>query len=149
MQSSIKSLKSLLGIAEIHQQITEAAILEEDAYDLINRFIEQQVTQQEESRKKAEIEARKASEDHEQKRKEAEQKGESASVVYEPIKPAVPPKAAEPAPKKIVSLDTSSLMRDVNQSGVIETEQDIDTYLNALRDKLSKLVAANNKVRIK
>jgi hypothetical protein len=149
LQSSIKSLKNLLGIAEIHQQITEAAILEEDAYDLINKFIEQQVAQQEENRQKAEIEAKKASEEQEKKRKEAEKKGEPASVVYEPIKPAVPPKAAEPAPKKIVSVDTSSVMRDVNQSGVIETEQDIENYLNALRDKLSTLVANNNKVRIK
>ena len=156
LQSSIKSLKNLLGIAEIHQQITEAAILEEDAYDLINTFIEQQVAQQEENRKKAEIEARKASEEQEQKRKEAEQKSGTGSVNYElaePTVPAVAPKAAEPISKviakKIVSVDTSSVMRDVNQSGVIETEQDIDNYLNALRDKLSTLVAANNKVRIK
>ena len=133
LQSSIKSLKALLGIAEIHQQITEAAILEEDAYDLINTFIEQQVAQQEENRKKAETEAKRVNEEQEQKRKEAEKKGEPASVVYEPIVPAVPPKPAEPAPKKIVSVDTSSVMRDVNQSGVIETEQDIDNYLNALR----------------
>ncbi len=149
LQSLIKSLKALPSIAEIHQQITEADSLEEDAYDLINRFIEQQ----EENRKKAEIEAKKASKEQEQKQKHAEQKGEPASVVHEPTtgltQGAVPPRAYEPAPKKIVSVDTCSVMRDVNQSGVIETEQDINTYLNALRDKLSTLVANNNKVRIK
>jgi hypothetical protein len=153
LQVALKRLASLQGIAEILQEQADSINLEDDAHELINRYIEQKIEQQETARIQSIKQAEQyAEQEAKSKREEAKQKGETAgvaSVVYEPIKPAVPPKAAEPAPKKIVSVDTSSVMRDVNQSGVIETEQDIDTYLNALRDKLSTLVAANNKVRIK
>lgn len=145
LQSSLKRLSDLQGIAEIHQEITEAASLEEDAYELINRYIEQ------EDKKRAQAEAEKA------KALTAGTGVDNSTssgntlggVDYPAIEPSQPPKVAMPTAKKIVSVDTSSVMRDVNQSGVIETEQDIDIYLNALRDKLSTLVAANNKVRIK
>ena len=65
-----------------------------------------------------------------------------------------PQQVAEPAvntpiPKKIVSIDTASIILDVNATGVIETEQDIDVYLAALKEKLTSLVNSNNKVRIR
>jgi len=142
LQSALKRLSDLQGIAEIHQEITEAASLEEDAYDRINQYIELE-------------EKRRAQAEKEKPISPADTKPSSGTdtggVDYPPIEPSQPPKVASPIPaaKKIVSVDTSSVMRDVNQTGVIETEQDIDTYLNALRDKLSTLVSANNKVRIK
>ena len=146
LQLALQNIDGLQGIAEILQEQADSINLEDAAHELINRFIEEKIEQQKAARvqaiKQVELEAKR-------KQEEAEKKGEPVPVVYEPTKPIEPPKAAEPAPKKIVSVDSSSVMRDVNQSGVIETEQDIDTYLNALRDKLSKLVAANNKVRIK
>ena len=40
-------------------------------------------------------------------------------------------------------------MQEVNSAGVIETEQDIDAYLSALKTKLTDLVNSNNKVRFK
>jgi len=146
LQLALQNIDGLQGIAEILQEQADSINLEDAAHELINRFIEEKIEQQKAARvqaiKQVELEAKR-------KQEEAEKKGEPVPVVYEPTKPIEPPKAAEPAPKKIVSVDTSSVMRDVNQSGVIETEQDIDTYLNALRDKLCTLVAANNKVRIK
>jgi len=140
LQSSLKRLSDLQGIAEIHQEITEAASLEEDAYELINQYIEL------EEKRRAQAEKEKPISPTDTKPSSGTNTG---GVDYPAIEPTQPPKVATPTAKKIVSVDTSSVMRDVNQSGVIETEQDIDTYLNALRDKLSTLVAANNKVRIK
>jgi len=40
-------------------------------------------------------------------------------------------------------------MREVNSAGIIETEDDINNYLAALKGKLTALVSSNNKVRIK
>ncbi|MFK5947668.1 MAG: BREX system P-loop protein BrxC [Methylococcales bacterium] len=147
LQRSFKRLSNLQGIAEIHQEITEAASLEDDAYELINQYIEQEDKKHAQAEK---VNALNAKNDT----------GTSSSTSHDPIvggvdypinEPLEPQKVASPKPiaKKIVSVDTCSVMRDVNQTGIIETEQDIDTYLNALRDKLSTLVAANNKVRIK
>ncbi|AWB59509.1 BREX system P-loop protein BrxC [Colwellia sp. Arc7-D] len=142
LQLALKNLDGLQGIAEILQEQAESIHLLENAHDLINQYIGQQEAARLQAIKQAEIEARR-------KQQEAEQQSGTGSVDYEPTKPPVPPKAAEPIPKKIISVDTSSLLREVNLAGVIETEQDIDKYINALRDKLSTLVANNNKVRIK
>ena len=139
LQNAKKRVEKLQGIAEIHQEITEAAALEEDAYELINKFIEQQQALAEQ-----------------QAREEAEKAANSISGADKNLKDndyertvSKPKHAAEIAPKKIVSIDTSSIMREVNRAGVIETEQDIEDYLSALKTKLSALVNSNNKVRIK
>jgi hypothetical protein len=136
LQNAKKRIETLQGVAEIHQEITEAASLEEDAYDLINKFIEEQQAQM---AKKAKEEAERAS---------IQGNSTDGNVDYEPTS-TKPQKVAEPAPKKIVSIDTSSVMREVNSMGVIETEQDIDSYLSALKGKLTALINSNNKVRIK
>jgi hypothetical protein len=144
LQNAKKRVETLHGIAEIHQEITEAATLEDDAYNLINKYIERQEV----------LLAKKAAEDAEIAAKQAEEqaakKGNDGNNVYHPPE-NIPRQVAEPklAPKKIVSIDTSSVMRDVNSSGMIETEQDINAYLSALKNKLITLVNNNNKVRIK
>ena len=142
LQNAKKRVDTLLGIAEIHQEITEAAALEEDAYELINKFIEQQQALAEQKAKEEAEKATKAGASGSGEDKGSEGNG------YESTK-TEPQKAAEPAPKKILSIDTSSIMREVNSAGVIETEQDIDNYLSALKAKLTTLVNSNNKVRIK
>jgi len=142
LQNAKKRVDTLQGIAEIHQEITEAATLEEDAYELINKFIEQQQALAEQKAKEAAQKAKQAPES-------ASASGiDSESGDYKPTK-SEPKKVAEPAPKKIVSVDTSSVMREVNATGVIETEQDIEDYLSALKTKLATLVNSNNKVRIR
>ncbi len=139
LQNAKKRVEKLQGIAEIHQEITEAAALEEDAYELINKFIEQQQALAEQQ---AREEAEKAA--------NAISGSDKNSKVNDYERTVSKPKhAAEIAPKKIVSIDTSSIMREVNSTGVIETEQDIEDYLSALKTKLSALVNSNNKVRIK
>ena len=143
LQLALQRIDTLQGIAEIHQEISEAANLEDDAHDLINQYIEQQEVLRAKEAKQAEIEANK------QKEETEPQDSSVSSVDYKQTTSFAIAKVATPTAKKIISIDTGTLMRDVNQSGVIETEHDIDIYLNALRDKLSTLVAANNKVRIK
>ncbi|MCK8136731.1 BREX system P-loop protein BrxC [Pseudoalteromonas sp. 2CM28B] len=142
LQNAKKRVDTLQGIAEIHQEITEAATLEEDAYELINKFIEQQQALAEQKAKEVAQKAKQAPES-------VSASGiDSESGDYKPTK-SEPKKVAEPAPKKIVSIDTSSVMREVNSAGIIETEDDINNYLAALKGKLTALVSSNNKVRIK
>lgn len=136
LQLSLKRIDDLSGIAEIAQEQADTIAFEEEAHELINTFIEEQQVLAE---KKAKEEAEKAI--------KTDESG-TGSVDYEPTQ-TEPKKVAEPAPKKIVTVDTSSLMREVKSAGVIETEQDIDDYLSALKAKLTKLVNSNNKVRIK
>ena len=152
LQLALQRLDGLTGIAEILQEQADAINLEEDAYDLINKFIEEQ--QAEMARKAKEEAERAASQAAAGSQSSTGSKGSDVtSVDYEPTT-TQPPKVAEPAPKKllpkkIVSIDTSSVMREVNSAGIIETESDIDNYLAALKNKLTVLVNNNNKVRIK
>ena len=145
LQSSIKRLDGYTGIAEILQEQADSVALEEEAYELINTYIEQQhALALAEAKTKAEKEAA-------QKAEAEKNKGNGVPYEPEPIEPAVIAEqpVQKPVPKKIVSIDTSSLMSKVSSSGVIESQEDIDIYLSALRDELSALVLANNKVRIK
>ena len=139
LQNAKKRVEKLQGIAEIHQEITEAAALEEDAYELINKFIEQQQAL-------AEQQAREAAEKAANPISGADKNSKDNDYEMTVSKPK---HAAEIAPKKIVSIDTSSIVREVNSTGVIETEQDIEDYLSALKTKLTALVNSNNKIRIK
>jgi hypothetical protein len=147
LQLALQRLDGLTGIAEILQEQADAINLEEDAYDLINKFIEEQQAKM--ARKAKEEAERAASQAAAGSQNTGDTKGSDVtSVDYEPTT-TQPPKVAEPAPKKIVSIDTSSVMREVNSAGIIETEGDIDNYLTALKNKLTVLVNNNNKVRIK
>jgi hypothetical protein len=138
LQLALKRLDELAGVAEILQEQADSINLEEDAYDLINKHIEEQQALIE---KKAQEEAAKA-------KNQPEQSKDGSKSDYTPT-PSVPEGVTEPTPKKIVSIDTASVMRDVNSAGIIETEQDIYNYLAALKGKLTALVNSNNKVRIK
>jgi len=152
LQLALQRLDGLTGIAEILQEQADAINLEEDAYELINKFIEEQ--QAEMARKAKEEAERAAPQAAAASQNTGDNKGSDVTNVdYEPTK-TQPPKVAEPAPKKllpkkIVSIDTLSVMREVNSAGIIETEGDIDNYLAALKNKLTVLVNSNNKVRIK
>jgi hypothetical protein len=129
LQNAKKRIETLQGIGEIHQEITDVATLEEDAYELINKYIEEQralrVIKAKEDAEKAATQAR-------------ELTAEAGGLDDANYKPPVIQfnHMAETSPKKIVSVDTSSVRREVNSSGIIETEQDIDNYLAALKSKL-------------
>ncbi|CCQ10850.1 ATPase-like protein [Pseudoalteromonas luteoviolacea B = ATCC 29581] len=147
LQLALQRLDGLSGIAEILQEQADSINLEEDAYDLINKHIEDQQALAAKQPKEA------ASNSTSDSSAASGSTTNTGSGGYE--SPSTEPQqVAEPAvntpiPKKIVSIDTASIIRDVNATGVIETEQDIDTYLAALKEKLTSLVNSNNKVRIR
>lgn len=131
LQNAIKRLDKLQGIAEILQEQAEARTLEEDAYDAINTFIEEQSAKQ--NLPKVSYPAT----------------GTGNAGGEHQEHPKVTEPAVVPAPKKMVTIDTATIVRKVNGSGILETEQDIEAYLVALKAELIGLVASNHKVRIK
>ncbi|GHE78347.1 BREX system P-loop protein BrxC [Thalassotalea profundi] len=145
LQLALQRLDGLSGIAEILQEQADSINLEEDAYDLINKHIEAQQALAAKQAKEVVSESGTNS--------SFTSTSDTSNGGYEPST-TEPQQVAEPAvntpiPKKIVSIDTASIIRDVNATGVIETEQDIDVYLAALKEKLTSLVNSNNKVRIR
>lgn len=131
-QLALQRLDKSQSIAEIHQEITDAEDWEDEAEQLINRFIEQQA-----QLKKPTEPTTKAS-----------PAGGGTSGAYV-IPPTPPAGVQQPAVKKVVSLETSSVFNQLTESGYIETEQDIERYLAALKAELTSLVQNNHKVRIK
>lgn len=128
LQNSIKRLEKQQAIADILQEQTESQVLEEDAYIAINDFIEEQ----EATRKQQEP-------NYPTKGEKVDDKGERK----------VDDKPIPPPPKKMVTLDTSAIIRKVNDIGIIETEEDIENYLGELRTEMMALIKGNNKVRIR
>jgi hypothetical protein len=55
----------------------------------------------------------------------------------------------QPPAKKVVSLETSQVFNEISKTGYIETSEDIDDYISALRSKLVSLINGNHKIRIK
>lgn len=104
------------SIPQIVSDHTEAANVEDEAYELINRHIESL------------------------RQKEAPK----------PVSPTSGEnKVAEPAPKRTITISQSDILNTVSSKGFIETETDIDRYLNALRERLAKAVSAGDRVRIR
>lgn len=153
LQLALQRLDGLSGIAEILQEQADSINLEEDAYDLINKHIEDQQALAAKQAKEAAAASNSTSDSSANPSAASGSTSNAGNGGYEPST-TEPQQVAEPAvnspiPKKIVSIDTASIIRDVNVTGVIETEQDIDDYLAALKEKLTSLVNSNNKVRIR
>ena len=71
-----------------------------------------------------------------------------ANDVDKPV-PQVEDKPVKPVPKKMITVDASSILQKVSSVGIIESEQDVDDYLNALKSELVSLIKSNNKIRIR
>lgn len=126
-QQAIARIEKSLSIADIHQEITDAEDWEHDAEQLINRFIEQQP--------KAPIQPPVPT-------------SPAAGQPY-PITTSPTTGVQQPPAKKVVSFETSQVFSQVSKTGYIETAQDVEQYLSALRSKLLGLVNDNHKIRIK
>lgn len=126
LQDSLKRLVKLQGIAEISQEQSDAQFLEEEAIIAINAFIGEQQRLQEEQLKPY----------------------PKANDVDKPV-PQVEDKPVKPVPKKMITVDASSILQKVSSVGIIESEQDVDDYLNALKSELVSLIKSNNKIRIR
>jgi hypothetical protein len=128
-QLAISRLEQSPSIADIHQEITDAEDWEDDAEQLINRFIEQQT--------------------------KAATAPVSTAVITAPVTTSytatttVTQTVQQPPAKKVVSLETSQVFNEISKTGYIETSEDIDDYISALRSKLVSLINGNHKIRIK
>lgn len=126
------------SIPQIISEQTEAEGYEDEAYDLLNGFIENQ-------RKKAEAE---------QRRRELEQKKreeEAAKAGNEVPPPEPTPELAPPqlVAKRTVTINPTDAMAKSVTTGFIESEAEVDAYLAALREQLIAAVKAGDRVRIK
>ncbi len=127
------------SIPQIISEQTEAEGYEEEAYDLLNQFIEKE-------RKKAEAEQRRL--EIERKKQEEQNKGTGVStqLVDTPPKPIEP---VLPVIKRTVTVKLGEVLTQTSATGFIETEKDVENYLAALREQLIAAVKAQDRVRIK
>jgi hypothetical protein len=125
LQLCKQRLDSLIGIADINQEVAEAEALETDAFSKINDFIEQSQKQP------------------------VTPSPDTPATKGGTNPPSAPPPVAPPTAKKVVSTTASELTRRSGQSGVIETAEDVNAYVDALKSELMVLVDQNTKVRLK
>ena len=150
-QSAIKRIKSEHAVSQIKHELIEADDWFTDAETLVNTFISQQafLLKQEAAKKAKETQA--AS----QPAAQESNLGSSNTANIESYKGnevTVPHgKVAEPAikAKPTQAIDATAIFYDVCKSSYMESIDDVDTYIEALRSKLTSLVETNHKVRIK
>lgn len=120
LQLCKKRIDNTDSIPQLNSDQTEAETHVDDAYDLINQYIESQ------------------------------RKKEPPKPVVPPVngKPTPPP-IAVPAPKRTVTISHADIMADQTDTTFIETEDQVTQYINKLRDKLLNAVRDGDRVRIK
>ncbi|MDD4864236.1 MAG: BREX system P-loop protein BrxC [Alishewanella agri] len=155
-QLALQRIGASESIAEIHQDITEAEEWEHDAEQLINRFIETQAHQEAsaatttQNNSLASTSSAGNTSANDATAALPGQGSDNTTPANPYSIPATPERmVSSPPVKKVVSLQTSSIFNKVCSSGYLETEQDIDSYLAALKTELLALVQHNHKVRIK
>ena len=154
LQLSLQRLCDLSSIADINEEVRNSDALVEKAEQIINAFIDQQSKAEE---RQAALEAEKAK----QAANTPEITTSGGNGLNTPrIGGAMATKEAaplakeniaktQPKAKKVVTIDTGSIFRDLSHNSYLETQQELDDYLFALKTQLSDLIASNHKVRIK
>lgn len=137
LQKCRQLVEATPSIPQIISEQTEAEGYEDEAYELLNSFIEEQ-------RKKAEAEQRRR--ELEQKKREKEAKAGKETQVHEPSFEQVQP---QPVAKRTVTINPIDAMSKSVTTGFIESEAEVDAYLAALRQQLIAAVKAGDRVRIK
>ncbi|WP_253644856.1 BREX system P-loop protein BrxC [Vibrio sp. Y42_MX_L11] len=163
LQLSLKRLEHLTSIAEINEELRNSESLVEQAEEIINAFIDQQIKAAE---RQAALEA-------ERRKQEAESsagndtKGSNGTLELEPNSSSgygtssatmdatkEPLKVAEPVvtkpkAKKVVTVKAGAVFQELGDTTYLETEEELENYLAALKTQLSDLIASNHRVRIK
>jgi hypothetical protein len=123
------------SLAEINQEVTDAADLEDDAYDLINTAIKKQESDARAALEKvADLPADTGNGPH----------ADASTNKTDKQKITEPPKV-----KPVTTIAPSKVFDKLGLPGFIETEDQIEQYLAVLRDQLSTAISQNHKVRIK
>ncbi len=142
LQRCKKRVESTDSIPQINSDKSEAIEHEDTAYNLINHHIEQ-------IRAKAAAEKRRIELERERERVEREKQKTGGTV--QPTPPVKPAKTVTPVPtaKRTVTIHPTEAIKKATSTGFIETESEVDNYLDALRNQLLTAVKAGDRVRIK
>ncbi|HCJ1069247.1 TPA: BREX system P-loop protein BrxC [Legionella pneumophila] len=135
---SRKRIEATSSIPQLISEQTEAEGYEDEAYDLLNSFIEKERAKIETEQGRCEIEQKKID----------EESSKSGGTISIPESASELVKSA-PVPKRTVTINSSEAILKTVSSGFIETESEVDTYLSVLRDQLMAAVRAGDRVRIK
>ncbi|MCB5160349.1 BREX system P-loop protein BrxC [Marinomonas algarum] len=150
LQMCRQRIEATSSIPQIISEQTEADGFEEDAYDQLNRYID-------DLRKKAEAERRRV--EIERKKQEPTANASNAVssdsvstdssqediVTSKPVEPTIP----APIVKRTVTIDPGVTAAKAIPAGFIESEEQVEGYLEALRKQLMDAVSAGDRVRIK
>ena len=138
LQMCRQRIEATSSIPQIISEQTEAEGYEDEAYELLNGFIEDQ-------RKKAEAEQRRRELEQKKREEEAAKAGKAAPAP----EPAPEPVQPQPVAKRTVTINPTDAMAKSVATGFIESEAEVDAYLAALREQLIAAVKAGDRVRIK
>jgi len=128
LQKAKQRIESTNSIPQIISEQADAETYEEDADQLINAFIDAEQTKLE----------------NEQRRKEAEAKKSQNTTESKVAEPA----PVTPKPKRTVTINPAEIITS-SSNAFIETEEQVEQYLEQLRKKLLLAVQAGDKVRLK
>jgi hypothetical protein len=135
LQMCKQRVETTNSIPQIISEQTEAENYEDEAYELLNRFIEQQRKQAIAEQQIREVEQKK------QQEKFAKNGEEFQITESRPIH--------QQLAKRTVTINPSDAMAKAVKSGFIESEAEVDAYIAALREQLIAAVNAGDRVRIK
>ena len=134
LQICRQHIETTSSIPNIISEQTEAEGYEDEAYDLLNGFIEEQL-------RKAEAEQRLREIEQKTREKEAAKAGKEV--------PSPKPVQAKPVAKRTVTINPTDAVAKSVTTGFIESEAEVETYLAVLRGQLIAAVKAGDRVRIK
>ncbi|HAS6345170.1 TPA: BREX system P-loop protein BrxC [Vibrio vulnificus] len=148
LQLSLQRLDKLTSIAEVNEEVRNSDELVEQAEQIINAYIDQQAKAAEQAKREAEkvTTATNGNGTLDLPPSDAHSYGSTATTGTREVAES---SVAKPKAKKVVTFDTGSIFRELGDSSYLETEDELEAYLSALKTQLSGLIASNHKVRIK
>ena len=140
-QNAIKRVQRENSVSQIKHELIEADDWFNDAEKAVNAYI----LQQQALAKKTQEAQSSNSEATDSPSSTSQSSANYGSSTTE----AMPVREKAPKAKPTQAIDAMEVYREVSEATYMETVEDVDNYLKALRDKLVTLVESNHKVRIK
>ncbi|MFT4929507.1 MAG: hypothetical protein ACI8WB_005640 [Phenylobacterium sp.] len=137
LQQQRSLVEQAISIAEIIAGQAESVTLETSAIEVINQYNES-------LRRKEALRLRQLTEAAEKAAKASEKSAAQADDVPQP-KPEPQPEPMAPPPKPIQTIDPTLIQA---ASGYLETEDDIEQYIDALRLELQSAVTSGHRIRL-
>ncbi len=150
-QDAIKRIKLEHTVSQIKHELMESEEWFIAAETSVNNYIRQQaaIEQQELARKAKEKAEQEAAANKPGNPTGTPEVGTGGNgQVSEPVPAPAPIIPVKPKAKPTQTIDAMEVYNDVCESTYMETVADVETYITALRGKLTELVESNHKVRI-